>query len=306
MQRDRFNSMPPPSILLKIGAFLSVLMVLKPIPTRESWAIVMTLMAALWLVPLGFEQSRQRFGAFEGWKWAIGAHLVVVLALCGSFLLEKGTTAAILATPYPIWCAAVAVGSLRLNSRRLSDWVHAIAWGFLTNAAIWLVFDRLDLQPLGFSAWIVLLTGVHFHFAGFALTQALALLLNQSPNNNLARWASFGVLLGVVATATGITTSQLGMSSHIETFAGVLMAISSILSALAYFFAAEKESAMVHLLWQIGSFCLFLAMILAFLYAIRRFYPISFLTIPNMQAIHGSLNALGFGTLILLGWAVKT
>jgi hypothetical protein len=46
-------------------------------------------------------------------------------------------------------------------------------------------------------------------------------------------------------------------------------------------------------------------MILAFLYALRNIILIPFLTIPMMQAIHGTLNALGFGTLMLLGWATK-
>ena len=58
-------------------------------------------------------------------------------------------------------------------------------------------------------------------------------------------------------------------------------------------------------LWLIGGACLILAMVLAFLYAMRPVLALEFLSMSFMQAIHGTLNALGFGTLVLLGWALK-
>jgi hypothetical protein len=175
----------------------------------------------------------------------------------------------------------------------------------LTNAATWLVFDRFNFQPFGFSAWIVLLTGAHFHYAGFALMASLTLLFCDNTDNLWVKTTIWSVIIGVVLTATGITTTQLGLPHFIETIAAVWMALSGVLSGFIFICFSFKEQGLTQKLWFLGGFCLFLGMILAFCYAIRPLYPLSILTIPFMQAVHGSLNALGFGTLILLGFGLK-
>ena len=123
----------------------------------------------------------------------------------------------------------------------------------------------------------------------------------------IATIAAWGVLSGVILTATGITTTQLGYTHFIETIAGVWMALATFLVGLAFLlrgYFTEKTSR-VRVLWMTGGSCLMLGMTLAFFYALRHIIRINWLTIPNMQAIHGSLNALGFGTLMLLGWVFK-
>ena len=301
----------PLGLWLKITVIVFVSIFIESQPTHPSWAISMILTAAFILVPIGFQQVINRNGAFQAkfkgyTEGVLDGHLIAAFLLAISFILEKSWIAGLLALPYIIWCAFIFLKILQFNVK-LPYLTTLATWGFLTNAAVWCVFDRFDYQPLGFTPWIVLLTGAHFHYAGFALTLSLSLLLNENPHNKIAIIAAWGVLSGVVLTATGITTTQLGYSHFIETLAGVWMAMAAFLVGLSFLLRGylDEKTCRVRVLWMTGGGCLMLGMILAFFYALRHIIMIDWLTIPNMQAIHGSLNALGFGTLMLLGWVFK-
>ena len=301
----------PLGLWLKITVIVLVSIFIESQPTHPSWAISMILMAAFVLVPIGFQQVINRNGAFrmkfrDYTEGVLSWHLFSAFLLAISFILEKNWIVGLLALPYTIWCAFIFLKILQFNFK-LPYLTTLATWGFLTNAAVWCVFDRFDYQPLGFTPWTVLLTGAHFHYAGFALTLSLSLLLNENPQNKIATIAAWGVLSGVVLTATGITTTQLGYSHFIETLAGVWMATAAFLVGLSFLLRGylDEKTCRVRVLWMTGGGCLMLGMILAFFYALRHIIMIDWLTIPNMQAIHGSLNALGFGTLMLLGWVFK-
>jgi YndJ-like protein len=292
------------SLWLKMSVVVLLSVLIKVHPTHPTWAIVMPVFAALVLVPIGVRLVQIENSVFAKWNSVFNYHLTVAVLLAASFVLDKGMVAGCLALPYFIWCSAVVLRGLKFDFS-LTYLMTLAALGFLTNAAAWLVFDRFDYQPLNFSAWIVLLTGAHFHYAGFALTLSLALLLMENLNNIWAKVASCGVLSGVVLTATGITTTQLGYTHFIETIAGAWMSVAAFLSGIAFLLRGISEPSKARYLFIIGAICLLLAMLLAFLYALRTVFPLPFLSIPIMQAVHGSLNALGFGTLTLLGWAYK-
>jgi hypothetical protein len=294
----------PLSLWLKIAIVLVVSMRIEARPTHPTWAIAMTLFAALVLIPIGYQLIMKMQTDFSLPANALNAHGMAAILLSISFIFEKSTFAGWFALPYLIWCLFVIIKGFKFNFS-LTYLTILATFGFLTNAALWLVFDRFDYQPLGFTAWIVLLTGAHFHYAGFALTASLALLLIENPNNILAKCATISVLLGVVLTAIGITTTQLGYSHFLETIAGVWMSVSAILTGIAYLQRSRIEISKARYFWMLGSTCLFIGMIFAFLYALRNIILIPALTIPIMQAIHGTLNALGFGTLMLLGWAAR-
>lgn len=294
----------PLSLWLKMSTVLLVSVLIKAEPTQPSWAVAMPLFAAFVLIPIGIQEIMKQKTVFVISPTVFSSHLAVVILLAISFVLEQSPMAGCLAIPYFLWCLVVLLRGLKFDFS-LTYLTTLAAFGFLTNAAAWLVFDRFDYQPLGFSAWIVLLTGAHFHYAGFALTASIALLLMENGDNKWAKTASLGVLSGVVLTATGITTTQLGYSHFLETTAGVWMSIAAFLSGIAFLLRGLAEPSKVRFLFIIGAICLLLAMILAFLYALRPLLPLPFLSIPIMQAVHGSLNALGFGTLTLLGWGLR-
>jgi hypothetical protein len=293
------------SLWLKTSVVVLVLVLIKVHPMQPTWAIAMPIFAALVLIPIGVRLVQAENLVFAKWNSVFHYHLAAAILLAVSFVLDKSMVAGCLALPYFVWCSAVVLRGLKMEFS-LTHLMILAAFGFLTNAAAWLAFDRFDYQPLNFSAWIVLLTGAHFHYAGFALTLSLALLRMENPNNTWAKIASWGVLSGVVLTATGITTTQLGYSHFIETIAGVWMSATAFLSGIAFLLRGLSERSNARYLFIIGAICLILAMILAFLYALRTVFPLSFLSIPTMQAVHGSLNALGFGTLTLFGWALKS
>ncbi len=291
------------SLWLKISIVLLVSVVIKAQPTQPTWAVAMPVFAALVLVPIGLQLMSIEKTVFHSSKTVFNSHLVVAILLAVSFLIDQNLIAGCLALPYFLWCLVVLLRGLKVEFS-LTYLMTLAAFGFLTNAAAWLVFDRFGYQPMGFSAWIVLLTGAHFHYAGFALTLSLALLLRENPENKWAKIASCGVLSGVVLTATGIVTTQLGYSHFIETTAGVWMSAAAFLSGIAFLLRGLSEKSNARFLFIIGAICLLLAMVLAFFYALRTIIPLSFLTIPTMQAVHGTLNALGFGTLTLFGFAI--
>jgi hypothetical protein len=297
------------SLWLKISVVLLVSVLIKAQPTQPTWAVAMPVFAALVLVPIGIQLISIEKTVFDSLKTVLSSHLAVAILLAVSFLLDQNRVAGCLALPYFFWCFWLLV-SLILRGPpfefSLTFLMPLAAFGFLTNAAAWLVFDRFGYQPMGFLPWIVLLTGAHFHYAGFALTLSLTLLLIENRGNRWAKIASWGVLSGVVLTATGITTTQLGYTHFIETIAGVWMSVSAFLAGIAFILRGLSEKSNARFLFIIGGFSLLLGMILAFFYALRPIFSISFLTIPTMQAIHGSLNALGFGTLTLFGFAIDS
>jgi hypothetical protein len=295
----------PLSIWLKISVILAVAYRLEVHPTYPSWAVTMVLVAAFLLAPIGYQQFTYRYNFLFKINKILAWHLPATLLLAFSFVLEQGVIAGLFALPYFLWCLTIFLRALFPIQFSLKYLCNIVTWGFLTNAATWLVFDRFDVQPFGFSAWIVLLTGAHFHYAGFALMASLSLLFSDNPNNLWIKTTIWSVIMGVVLTALGITTTQLGLPHFIETIAAVCMALSGVLSGFVFIRFSFKEEGVTQKLWFLGGFCLLLGMILAFCYAIRPIYPISILTIPFMQAVHGSLNALGFGTLTLVGFGLK-
>lgn len=299
-----FEPLHPLSILLKLFILVVVAIAIESSPTQPTWAIEMVLFAALFLVPIAFQQIRRNQSSFQMYSYGLICQLLCAISLALSFLMERGTAAGIFSLPYAVWCMEALFHGLKIE-RKLTYLVTLISFGFLTNASLWLVFDRFGIQPLGFSIWIVILTGVHFHFAGFALMASLSLFLYQKPQCRSTQIAIVTTIVGIILTAMGIIATQLGKGQALETFAGVWMALSGIFTGFIVIQKSLLEAMPIKILWFTGGLCLILAMILACLYALRSIIPLEDLTLPTMQAIHGTLNALGFGTLMLVGWAYR-
>lgn len=76
---------------------------------------------------------------------------------------------------------------------------------------LWFTLARLRIQPLGFGDTIVLLTAVHFHFAGFAAPILAGLAGRTLDRSGSARrvfqFSAVGIVAGTPLVAAGITFS---------------------------------------------------------------------------------------------------
>src|SRR6267142_5444229 len=123
-----------------------------------------------------------------------------------SFFLPSGIIAASVASAWLLVCALFALrGARRLLQYRahsFSQFCFAAGEAYLIVGGTWLVASRLGLQPVGFQEPIVLLTAVHFHFAGF-LSAALAGLTYERLRET--RWSKpLGVALMAVVVGPGL------------------------------------------------------------------------------------------------------
>ena len=167
---------------------------------------------------------------------------------------------------------------------------------YLPVGGVWALFDQLGFQPMGFSGIIVLLTGVHFHYAGFALPKLTSLWLSEAKPGRFLQFAAWGIILGVPLVAIGITSSQASLPFWIETGAVTILASSAFTLSVAQGLWALSVSApqFCRILWMVGGLALATGMGLALIYGWRHVFVVEWATIPLMYALHGTLNSLGF------------
>ena len=211
--------------------------------------------------------------------------------------------------PWLILAIMNAGGSLlafsRETGRSLSGLAVLASDLYLPVGAIWALFDQFRYQPMGFSGIIVLLTGVHFHYAGFALPRLTGLWLAKQKGQLVFRLSTWGVIAGVPLVAVGITTSQMRMSPAIELVAVTILAFSAFTVSLGqatWAFPASSLPPASRLLFGAGGLCLAGGMVLATIYGWRSVFPVAWATIPAMYAVHGTLNSLGFCLPGFLAW----
>ena len=272
---------------------------------------LLLLLAPVLIVPLGLRlvpfqgpRARQLLGAARLLQ-PIGAATAIV-----SFLFAPGMVAGAIALGWLISCGVTSLAGLieliERRSLRPMQLVPAAAVAYLSVGAGWLVVSRAGIRPLGFSPEIVELTGVHFHYAGFAATLMAALaVVALRDRGKLATMSSAAALLvvaGVPITAGGIATR-----SGLLTIVGpVLLAtgVLTIAALTAVAIAPRIESAMARWLLWLSAAGVVVPMLLAVDYAISRIFPVPALDLRAMALIHGDLNALAFSLAGLLGWTI--
>ena len=175
---------------------------------------------------------------------------------------------------------------------------------YLPVAGVWLVIYRLGIQPFGYGEMIILLTAVHFHFAGFAAPiiagmSGRVLVRGQYPRKVFAV-SVLGIVSAMPLVAAGITfTPWLGfIGSLLLTVGLVLLAVLTI----GWVRPAITSTAW-RILLSIGAISSCAAMVLACVYAYSLATQTLILTIPRMAMTHGLLNAFGFVTCSLLVWS---
>lgn len=306
-----------------VGAalWLAFLLLERPGPFEPGWIPALLLLAPLVLVPLGVglaEASSPADRPAGGGNGPEGLlHLAATLQLpaaallAASYLLRQGLLAAVLVLPwFGVSTLLALAGLLRLRERGLraplrgGDLALDAGLVYLVVGAAWAVSDRLGFRPLDFPAVIVLLTAVHFHFAGFVLPIVTGLAADRT-GGRTAAVAVLGVVAGVPLVAVGITATQLGLGAWIEALAAWAVAGAGALVAWLHLRLAFRpgHSPLARALWTVAALSLVGGMALAALYGSRFHLPaVRPVDIAWMQALHGTANAIGFATAGLLGW----
>lgn len=267
--------------------------------TLPGWAPVLLLLAALFIIPLGVSQ-------IPGWGRGRAAWLMLTaLPLLAAFAWEPGFLPAALTVPWLLATGWMAIrGAARFAvcaPRSAFAWGMAAACTFPAVGAVWLLMSRYGLRPLGLSDALVQATAMHFHYAGFALPLIAAFIARRTPSW-LAAGAVAGVLTGVPFVALGITLSAFGWR-FLEMPAAWFLAGICTLVALLQIRAAVVAATLPRHLLLLSSLSLIAGMGFAAAYALGQRLGVEWLDIPTMVQTHGSLNAVGFSLLGIVGWA---
>jgi YndJ-like protein len=270
------------------------------------------LLAVLVIVPLGlFVATRNRTEQetlslrAAAFSQPFGAAAVVI-----SFLLQQGIVAAVLASTWLVVAALIAFhGLVRLlerETRTASELVISGGFVFISVGAGWLIMSRLGAQPLGFGDTIVLLTAVHFHYAGFAAPILCGLagrvIAREAPHLNRGfSLVGVCVIAGTPLVAAGITMSPaLGLAGTIVISLGLIL-----LAVLVCGWVVPRiKQRSVQLLLVISSVSPFISMALASAYAYSIVVKKLIIDIPQMALTHGMINAFGFALCGLLAWSI--
>jgi hypothetical protein len=269
------------------------------------------LLAAFAIVPLGLRLVPLR--AAPARRILSAARLVQpagAAAALVAFIIPAGRTAAVIAVGWVFTSAIAALAGLsELVERRsfqLRSLAPAAALVFLAVGAGWLVVSRAGWRPLGFSSDIVELTAVHFHYAGFAATLIATLTINALRDRNRLQSAANGAALAIIA-GVPITAAGIASGSGVLTAVGPLLLGAGILlgaSLLLIAVAPALEPTAARWLLRLSALGVVAPMLLGIDYALARLVPVPALDLRSMALIHGTLNAVVFSLMGLLGWTI--
>jgi len=266
-----------------LGVWFATL-VLLPAPL----AVRITLLAPLVIVPhlFGTLPPRPMIERLAGWPAFLAA---IVLAI--AFAVPAGPVAAALSTPWLAIALAAAAGAVAhglprlpglLHPRSASDLGVDVSLGLLGAGAVFLTFDRIGFRPMDFDSVTILLTGTHFHFAGFGLLAVSSLLARSRP---LVRAPVLGLVLGIPLTAVGFVTSSEAISA-----VGALVVGSSGIAVAVALLASDVAGRSRWALRAAGA-ALIVGMPLGIAWAFSILTGFVFLDLETMVRTHGTLNA---------------
>jgi hypothetical protein len=291
-----------------------LLLILAPAEAQTLALITrLLLLAVLVFVPLALglaatdDASTRSAGS---WRVARYVQPFAAAVTVAAFLLPAGVFAGTLALAWLVFAGSAALlGLMHLFAHGLRDAAELcidVSLLLLPIGGFWLAMARFGARPLGFGDTIVLLTAVHFHYAGFALLLLAGLagrLLRGSPGPGFGmfRVIAAGMIAGVPLVALGITFSRV-----LEILA-VLLLVSSVLAlALLTLIAVVPQLTRraAQALLAISALASVATMLLAAGYAGGSMVGLA-LTIPQMVVAHGALNAFGLVLCGLLAWTLE-
>jgi hypothetical protein len=308
--RDGSSARRPLYLVVLLGVIVWLVLVAG---TWSGWPqlgiIELLFLLAPWIVlPLGtslipsldnFDQPTAQRSVL---KWIIFAAAALATI---SFFLPIGALAASLASAWLLVCALFALRGLRrlwrYRTKSFSQFCFAAGEAYLIVGGTWLVASRLGLQPVGFQEPIVLLTAVHFHFAGF-LSAVLAGLTYERLRET--RWSKpLSAALAGVVIGPGLLGLAFLVGPKVKLAAVILIVVGQFgLASGMIRVALGTANPVGRAMLLLSSGCVVAGMALAASWALGEYPLQSFVELGRMERVHGTLNAIGFGICGLIGW----
>ncbi|MBX0304019.1 YndJ family protein [Haloarcula salinisoli] len=264
-------------------------------------------LAPLVLVPLGVGMAAHRpFPGRAGQflRAAVWLQPVGALGFTASLALDvQDITAAALAAPWLLVTGllglAALVRTLDRGGLALPETAIDTGLAYVSVGAVALLLYHLDIT-FYFGSTIILLTAVHFHYAGFVLPVVTG-LTGRSGHLDSRLWRS---LVGVILAGPAIIAVGISFSPLVE-----VVAVGGFTLAVALFgwyvlarIAPTRPRGQAILLGA-SAVALPVSMALALGYGVATFSGLDLgLDIATMVALHGSLNAFVFALGGLVGW----
>jgi hypothetical protein len=292
--------------------------VVRPEGFGAFWALGLTLLLApLLLVPLAAElTARPDREGRHVWPWRLAAWLQVpaTAGAIAAVVAPAGSPVAVAGAA--LWLAQTGLlagfGLARLGWHGLlcvEEFAVTAGWLQLPVGGFWLLAHAAGWS-LGFDALIVLLTAIHFHYAGFAAPVVAGLVGRLVPWDS--GWARKLYCAGALTIAAAPPAIGIGIAASplLEVTAALLLAAGFGLFAVVVL--AHVVPRVVGLLPRLGlgvaGTALFATMALAAWYALGEIGAVPPAPLAMMARTHGWLNAYGFATLGLatLAWLRPT
>ncbi len=293
-------------------AWLLLLVFLPAEPPTIALIARLLLLAVLVFVPLALGLTATDYSArgANHLRMALRAQPLAAAAVVAAFLLPAGVVAGMLALSWLLFAGIAALlGVTRLFDRDLRDAAELcidVSLLLLPVGGFWLAMARFGARPLGFGDTIVLLTAVHFHYAGFALLILTGLAgrrlhIGTPRAQGNFRLVAAGVIAGVPLVALGITFSR-----ELEILAVLLLTSSVLALALLTLVAVVPQLARrsARVLLALSALASVATMLLAAGYVGGSIVGLA-LTIPQMVLAHGAVNAFGLVLCGLLAWTIE-
>jgi YndJ-like protein len=209
----------------------------------------------------------------------------------GAALFWLAISVALAASPVLAWFSIGGRGFNRSALRQRAALVALLrpaAFVFLIVGAAWLALAALRREILGFPEQIVLLTGVHFHFAGFATAVVAMVRIDTARSAKELRWARSGGWLAIAGPAcVAIGHLTVGFMELVGAF--VMAAAVACLSIAAFMQSRWREGVPRSVL-RAAALVPLVTMSLALHYALNRVVNVHPLSYANIASIHGVLN----------------
>jgi len=251
------------------------------LPFETDWIAAMLVFAVLSLVPYALRAETDSPAP----RLLLGTGILLALGMG----LPQGWQAGVLSLPWLMVISLWTFNRVFPLPKSPALLLKSAGYTFWLVGAAWATADRFGWHPLDFSDVIVRLTAVHFHFAGLLLPLACKRVLpSLAPLNQ--KGLVWLIIAGIPLVATAITLTHMERALWLEPIAAVIMAAGGGITGILFL-----RNRAFSLFTRLGGLFLIAGMVLAICYGWRAYLNFSWINIPFMHAVHGSLNALGLG-----------